>query len=174
MTARRFPQLLAMSMDECQKFIAGQRDICISIQSSRIDHLAKLSGNFRAVLRLQFDDIPWTDEPAIPKECVQITPEMADTVIRFVAANLDAHRLVIHCEAGVSRSVSMACAISKCWTGKEWKPTWCRTWQRWRDTLGRANRVAPNPNVYNAVVDAYIRRFPINRTVRTNVLEHSV
>lgn len=144
----QFPQLLTMSRDEVAAFVAGAHDVCISINCTR-GELATVSPNFRAVLRLRFDDIPWKDTPA---GAVQIDPAMAERAVRFVAANTDATRLVVHCAAGASRSVSMAMALAKCFTGRDWRPTWLRG-RRGNELL--RGRPAPNPNVYRAICDAY-------------------
>lgn len=147
---RQFPTLLTMSREEAEAFVAGPRDVCISIRCPATREAARVSANYRAVLRLAFDDIPWTDVPC-PEGALQITEAIADDVVRFVAANLDARRLVVHCVAGASRSVSMAMALAKSFTGEDWRP-------RFLVGFDLRGRPAPNPNVYYAIVAAYERR----------------
>lgn len=148
-----FPTLLTMSREECATHIAGPRDVCISIRSSSRGDLPPISPNYRAVLRLQFDDWPWADAPeeSATRGFIQINEAIADDVIRFVRANLDATRLVVHCDVGASRSVSLAMALAKCFTGREWRPRWLR-----RHTF-KPGTCAPNQIVYDAIIAAAAR-----------------
>ncbi len=73
-----------------------------------------------------------------------------EEVATFVSANVDARRLVIHCDVGASRSVSVAMALAKCFIGEDWRP-------RWLVGHDLRERPAPNPIVYTAIVAAFNR-----------------
>lgn len=141
------PQLIVLDLPSAEAFEATPRDICISIlppegesphHANRPD--ARLSPSFDAVLRLRFDDAPW-DHP--PEGCVQITEAQGADIVDFFFDHVEAERLVIHCEAGASRSVSVAMALADGLEGYgAWKPAWM------------GERRVPNKHVYNAVLAA--------------------
>lgn len=137
------PKLLTFSIEEAEAFIAGADDVCISIRHPGCEP-ARLSSNFREVLRLYFDDIPWVDVPA---GAVQISAEQASQVAAFVTHYSAAKRLVIHCHAGCSRSVSMAMAIAAA-HGQQYCPSWMR-----------GNYRVVNKRVYDAVIAAFRREW---------------
>ena len=136
-----FPELLTMSLDEVAAFIAGPNDACISI-TERGD--ASLSGNFAGVLRVHFADIPW---PEYAQHEQQITAAIADQIVAFALHHRNARRLVIHCAAGASRSVSTAMSLSVHLARRWWFP-------RWFNDDRRRERWVPNPNVFNAIAHA--------------------
>lgn len=65
--------------------------------------------HFGAVLHLIFSDIPWHDGKEHPE---QFSNRQANDVIRFCEDNRTRRTLVVQCEAGVSRSVSLMMAIA--------------------------------------------------------------
>lgn len=157
MTARRhpwrpFPRLLTMGLTEVGAFVAGPRDVCISINSPRSGEEAKLSANFRAVLRLRFDDLGGFDEP-YPAGAVQLSSDDADRIVAFAEEHRGAARMVVHCAAGASRSVAVALALGVCFTHR-----WC--WPTWYRSEWRATNYVHNEGVFLAVFDAFKRRFP--------------
>lgn len=115
-------------------------EVCISI-TARDDPSfgmgrAKLSGMFRDVLHLQFDDVAVGS--ADYERATSITPEEADAVVKFVKRHADKKKLVIHCFAGMSRSRSMASAIAD----------YCNL---------PYDFTVLNPHVYDSVVDAFVK-----------------
>ncbi|MFI5340708.1 MAG: hypothetical protein ACHQ7N_12830 [Candidatus Methylomirabilales bacterium] len=71
-----------------------------------------------AVLRLEFHDL---DElPGFGGAFVLFTPEMAAQVAAFVEQwRDDVSRIVVHCEAGISRSCAVASALALYFTGDD-------------------------------------------------------
>ena len=72
----------------------------ISIYSS--GDCSPIPGNLAAILKLQFDDITKREE-----NLILFTDEMADRIIRFadfLIVNFPTRQLIVHCDAGVSRS----------------------------------------------------------------------
>lgn len=64
------------------------------------------------LLRLEFYDL---EPPYPPKNEGLMTDDHAKEIWKFINQyNLDDVTLVVHCEAGVSRSPSIACAIADC------------------------------------------------------------
>lgn len=150
-----FPELLTMGRYAIERFVAGPDDVCISIRGpGDLEPAPRLSPNFAATLPLEFDDFPWTDVP-VPEGGQQISDEQADAIVRFVAAHQHARRLVVQCVAGASRSVSIAMALSMCFTGQRWFPPDMPQVSRIAFLSGA--EIAPNPNVYQAIVLAYYR-----------------
>ena len=90
----------------------------ISITDPHLKHpqLAE-SPHCKAVLRLMFSDVS-SDFPALRGPTVHIaafTPETAREIVNFVQEQMknDVRLLVVHCEAGMSRSARVATAISQ-------------------------------------------------------------
>lgn len=75
--------------------------------------MTEAPNGIRAVLRLQFADV----NRGSP-DC--ITAEDAEKVVKFVNRHKDSvYRLIVHCEAGQSRSAGVAAAILKYLTGSD-------------------------------------------------------
>lgn len=102
---------MTMGVREAERFIPGRDDVCISIRTPGAEP-AELCGGWRAVLRMFINDLPENQPRLVPGD---ITPAQADEIVQFVRAYRDAKRLVIHCDAGVSRSVSVARALDATW-----------------------------------------------------------
>lgn len=91
------------------------KEVCISIRSPERTK-PELSPRFDAVLPLQFDDVNlrylrrlWGSEE--PPSVVPIQPTQALKIVTFYRKHRDCDVLVVHCEAGVSRSVGTARAL---------------------------------------------------------------
>lgn len=87
---------------------------CISILSKR-DPDFDLSG-FQSTLELEFDDVRLTEEnkalqSGIPKEWRLFSQEDAEKVWRYVEQLPDGASILVHCEAGISRSSAIAAAL---------------------------------------------------------------
>lgn len=114
--------------------------IVISITSS-VDDVARLPENTRCrgTLRLAFPDAAVASE--VHAEGVLFSREQALDVWRFVRQHLDGiERIVVHCDAGMSRSPALAAALSKILAGD--------------DAQFFGGRYRPNERVYRMVLDA--------------------
>jgi hypothetical protein len=129
--------IIVLSRERAEAYTPDPGEVCISITSPGAKPAA-LHEDWHAVLRLQFADDCWSDSAS---RHVGITVRDADRAVAFFARFLDAPRFVIHCEAGVSRSVSMADALA-----------WC---------FGCRHLLTPtpicNPNVFVAIIAAWRR-----------------
>lgn len=129
--------ILVLSRERAEAYVPDPGEVCISITSPG-DRPANLHPDWYGVLRLSFADDCWSDAG---DRGIGITPDDADRAVVFVARNIDAPRIVIHCTAGVSRSVSMADALAWCFQCRELlTPT-----------------PIFNPNVFVAIVAAWRR-----------------
>ena len=154
MSRQPFPQLLTMSRDEAEAFVAGPDDVCISVNSPRTpeSEWTRLSPNFRAVLRVAFDDCAGLGDP-LPAGAVEITPEVAARIVAFAREHCHAHRLLVHCAAGVSRSVALAQALSVSLARRWYLPKWFRS--EWRQARHVHNRA-----VFDAILSAVVASSP--------------
>jgi rhodanese-related sulfurtransferase len=134
-----------MSRDDAEKFIAGPNDVCISIRTPGAEP-ADLSPNFREVLRLYFHDLGGFPEPW-PADAEQLTAEQAESIVQFALRHRQAQRLIVHCEAGISRSVAVALALST-----ELAGYWA--FPRWYTPEWRGDRFVHNRYVFDLVVGA--------------------
>jgi len=106
-------KILALSREAVEDFVANHRDrklavISITDPKSKLAKIRDLP-----ILRLQFHDIE--KNYPISSECgIKFTTLMAEEIIGFVDRIKDISEiLVIHCEAGISRSAATAAAISR-------------------------------------------------------------
>lgn len=72
-----------------------------------------------------------------------MTDEQADQVVEFVEKYKDVELIVVHCEAGISRSAGLAAALSKIMTG---------------DDIRFFKKFLPNMLVYRKIINAYERK----------------
>lgn len=106
----------ALSRREAEEYSPSQDyEVCISIRSPE-GSKSDLSPGFEAVLRLQFDDVNQTyrrrfERLEEPLPLVPIQPTQALQIVSFYRKHRDCGVLVVHCEAGVSRSVGVARAL---------------------------------------------------------------
>ena len=112
-------KITTMGIDavEAHQFDRGPFQSCISIafaSGAGWDNdrpQALLSPLFREVLRVAFDDC--AQYPGAKNSTVELTPGQAMTIVVFALAQHAAGRnLVIHCGAGMSRSVAIAAALA--------------------------------------------------------------
>jgi len=114
--------------------------VVISITTTLDDH-ARLPASERciAVLRLTFADI---DRPF--DGAVMFGPEHARAICEFITEHRDAiERVLVHCDAGFSRSPAVAAAIAKC-LGE--------------DDTEFFRRYQPNMHVYQTLLDTWSAR----------------
>jgi predicted protein tyrosine phosphatase len=140
------PRITILGVDAAEAWVPGPNEICISIRSPGAQ-AARLSSSFRDVLRLYFHDVGGFPPP-YPPGTILFSEDDARKVADFARRHRhDIDHLVVHCEAGISRSVAVALAISttlyKTWA---W-PNWYR--REWRMTRYVHNRV-----VFDAVCAA--------------------
>lgn len=99
-------------------------------------------------LRLRFHDVDYNkakeilSQEVIDTNFVLFDDDMADKIVTFVRAFLDRPSLTIlvHCEAGISRSAGVAAALSKALTNDDYK---------------YFSSAVPNMWVYRKVLDAW-------------------
>jgi predicted protein tyrosine phosphatase len=103
---KQIPEFVVLSREEAERYEPGDREICISIADPDADP-ARLSGDFAAVLRLNFTDILEQGDPSD----VLFSDEHAEAITRFIDTWPDAKRIVVHCHAGMSRSPGVALGL---------------------------------------------------------------
>lgn len=115
-------RILALSRREAERYTPENgREVCVSIVSpgSRVPHL---SPRFRDLLRLEFDDVDRFYLQRLrqldgPPPVVPLQPEQAREIAAFYRTHRERDAIVVHCEAGVSRSVGVARALHEEETG---------------------------------------------------------
>lgn len=113
--------------------------VVISITSSPDDQ-ARIRANpqCRGVLRLSFADADVASE--IIGEDALFTPEQARRIWEFVVAHRDhVERIIVHCDAGVSRSPAVAAALARALNGD--------------DSEFFGGRYTPNRRVYRLLLE---------------------
>lgn len=118
--------------------------VIISITTTEAD-VARIptSPECRGVLRLVFPDADQADH--IHSESDLFSASHADAVWDFVLAHrADIVRVVLHCDAGMSRSPGVAAALAKVLVG---------------DDTELFARYRPNMRVYRTLLDRYYARF---------------
>jgi predicted protein tyrosine phosphatase len=111
--------------------------ISISDPGSRRPKVRKQSG-LRAVLRLCFHDAEPTGMPDLDRRVTCMHADQARQIWEFVTQHADVGTIVVHCEAGMSRSPAVAAALC--------------------EAMGMDDRFSreyqPNAHVYRLVLDA--------------------
>jgi predicted protein tyrosine phosphatase len=129
-TPVRAPRMVIMSVDRAESYQPHGAEVCISITDPKAP-AARLSPEFKAVLRLGFSDIA---EPSPFAWHVLFAPEHAQEILDFVDGWPEVERIVIHCVGGQSRSpaVGMGLCDLKGWPLERMEdehPLW-NTWVR--------------------------------------------
>lgn len=159
------PAFVTLGRTMVERFFPGRFDVCISIGDPDLPP-AKLQPGWRDVLVLQFDDLDIEVPPGTlctsnvseeGRPVVPIAEEHAAQIVAFARKHRRARRIVVHCEAGASRSVSTAIALSVVLGGPKWWP------DRYPEQWKRTDRV-PNKLVYDAVLRAGFGAPPIEPT----------
>ena len=136
------PELVVLSREAAERYEPLGVEVCISINDPGAPP-ARLSPRFAAVLRLHFNDVTEAGAPAD----VLFAAEHARAITQFLERWRGAGRVVVHCNAGASRSPGVALGVCdlRGWPTaalEEAHPAWNR---RVRAVLaGRAGRL-PDP-----------------------------
>ena len=101
------PDFLVLSQDRVHQYEPEGVEVCISITNPKAEPAA-LSDRFHAVLRLTFTDIAGPSPYAWDK---LFSDDDARQILQFVTRWPDVDRIVIHCQAGQSRSPGVALAL---------------------------------------------------------------
>jgi predicted protein tyrosine phosphatase len=145
------PRITILGVAAAEAWVPGPNEICISIRSPGAEP-ARLSPNFRDVLRLYFHDVGGFDPP-YPEGTVEFSEEAAEQIAAFVRAHAGAATIVVHCEAGISRSVAVGLAISTTVHGY-----WA--WPSYMPREYRERRYVHNRVVFDAVCAALVASDP--------------
>lgn len=109
--------------------------VSITDTESDINHFA-LNKNIRAVLNLKFDDVDFGDDNCI-------TPQDGVKIIDFVNKHInDVEKIVVHCEAGVSRSAGVCAALMLIVNGDD-------------NQIFDNAKFCPNMSCYRTVLETY-------------------
>ena len=94
---------MVLSREEAERYEPRGKEICISISDPDAPP-ARVSSRFAAVFRLNFDDVIERGEP----DDILFAEDHAREITKFLDAWPDAERVMVHCNAGVSRSPGVA------------------------------------------------------------------
>lgn len=100
------PEFVVLSREGAECYEPGPGEICISISDPDAAP-ARVSSRFAAVLRLNFDDVTERGEPSD----VLFAENHAREIREFLDEWPSAERVVVHCNAGVSRSPGVALGL---------------------------------------------------------------
>lgn len=120
MERRRPIQIEVLSRTKARKrFFGGHIDgvACIAITDYYAQSRFSRSVYPAKSLFLQFDDVEREHDGYIPID--QKQAEQIAKFIRMIYADEYVHTIVVHCEAGISRSAGVAAAILKWWIGDD-------------------------------------------------------
>jgi predicted protein tyrosine phosphatase len=102
----RIPEFVVLSREEAEHYEPRGREICISISDPDAS-AARLSTRFAAVLRLNFNDVTERGEPSD----ILFAEEHAREIREFLDSWPNVERVMVHCNAGVSRSPGVALGL---------------------------------------------------------------
>ena len=97
---------MVLSREEAERYEPRGKEICISISDPDAPP-ARVSSRFAAVFRLNFDDVIERGEP----DDILFAEDHAREITKFLNAWPDAERVMVHCNAGVSRSPGVALGL---------------------------------------------------------------
>jgi predicted protein tyrosine phosphatase len=101
------PEFVVLSREDAERYQPGEREICVSIADPDAE-AARISSRFVAVIRLHFTDVIEQGDPSD----ILFSADDARAISEFIDAWPDAARVVVHCNAGVSRSPGVALGLS--------------------------------------------------------------
>jgi predicted protein tyrosine phosphatase len=103
---RQVPEFVVLSREEAELYEPRGKEICISISDPDASP-ARVSSRFAAVLRLNFDDVIERGEPSD----ILFAEDHAREIRKFLDAWPKVERVMVHCNAGVSRSPGVALGL---------------------------------------------------------------
>jgi len=103
---RQVPEFVVLPREEAELYEPRGKEICISISDPDASP-ARVSSRFAAVLRLNFDDVIERGEPSD----ILFAEDHAREIRKFLDAWPKVERVMVHCNAGVSRSPGVALGL---------------------------------------------------------------
>jgi predicted protein tyrosine phosphatase len=103
---RPVPEFVVLSREEAELYEPRGKEICISISDPDASP-ARVSSRFAAVLRLNFNDVIERGEPSD----ILFAEDHAREIRTFLDSWPKAERVMVHCNAGVSRSPGVALGL---------------------------------------------------------------
>ena len=100
------PEFVVLSREDAERYEPRGREICISISDPDAPP-ARVSSRFAAVIRLNFNDVTERGEPSD----ILFAEDHAREIREFLDKWPSAERVVVHCNAGVSRSPGVALGL---------------------------------------------------------------
>ena len=100
------PEFVVLSREQAERYEPRGKEICISISDPDAAP-ARVSPRFAAVLRLSFNDVTERGEPSD----ILFAEDNAREITGFIDSWPDAERVMVHCNAGVSRSPGVALGL---------------------------------------------------------------
>jgi predicted protein tyrosine phosphatase len=100
------PEFVVLSREDAERYEPRGREICISISDPEAPP-ARVSSRFAAVLRLNFNDVTERGEDSD----ILFAEEHAREIRDFLDSWTGAERVMVHCNAGVSRSPGVALGL---------------------------------------------------------------
>ena len=100
------PEFVVLSRENAERYEPRGNEICISISDPDAPP-ARISSRFAAVLRLNFDDVIERGEPSD----ILFVEDHAREIRKFLDAWPNVERVMVHCNAGVSRSPGVALGL---------------------------------------------------------------
>lgn len=100
------PEFVVLSREEAEAYEPRGKEICISISDPDAPP-ADVSPRFAAVLRLNFDDVTERGESSD----ILFAEDHAREIRKFLDSWPMAERVMVHCNAGVSRSPGVALGL---------------------------------------------------------------
>jgi predicted protein tyrosine phosphatase len=100
------PEFVVLSREDAERYEPRGTEICISISDPDAPP-AQVSPQFAAVLRLNFNDVTERGEPSD----ILFAEEHAREIRDFLNSWPSAERVMVHCNAGVSRSPGVALGL---------------------------------------------------------------
>lgn len=146
--------LFVESRSRAHRFCHAKHDrssVIVSISSPLCDYDQKIfrseENGVKDILRLEFCDADQHDvENHYCEEDLLMTDEDADRVVAFVEKNVQPGTdIIVHCDAGISRSAAVAAAIARHYTGDD-------------SCVFDSGLYRPNMWCYRKMMNAYARK----------------
>jgi predicted protein tyrosine phosphatase len=103
---QQVPEFIVLSREDAEAYEPRGREICISISDPNAAP-ARVSPRFAAVLRQNFNDVTERGEPSD----ILFAEDHAREIGEFLDSWPNVERVMVHCNAGVSRSPGVALGL---------------------------------------------------------------